>query len=288
METKEKRIKLDKPKAFESGINIKGKVCVITGASSGIGLEYCRVFAEAGASVVCMISRNIEKLQNVSAKLQEDLVGEVFWVYQADLSIQSEVEKVISTIQRDHSRIDLFVANAGIYNRSPGLEAWSKEDFDETFSINTMHLLHSINLVLPIFQMQKQGCFVVSSSACGLFSILDDLNYNISKAAAVSIAEYLAIKYGSKGINTVCVCTKTVDTPLNRVNGVLQYNKELSPRILLPRQVAMKVRECIQNGSFMVLLPEKELKNPLMERALDYDVWLKSAIKFHDKCMGQK
>eukprot|EP00924_Labyrinthula_sp_SR-Ha-C_P008769 snap_masked-scaffold_2-processed-gene-1.44-mRNA-1 protein AED:1.00 eAED:1.00 QI:0/-1/0/0/-1/1/1/0/273 len=266
-------------KAFTTGFQIEGKVCVVTGGSSGIGLEYCKTFIQQNARVVCIIARDQNKINLRIEELKRELNFNTIYGYKADVSNRNEVEAVIDRIITEHNTIDLFAANAGVYQRNQGLDNWSSTQFNLTFNTNTMQILYAVNKLLPIFKTKGSGCFVISSSAAALFPILDDLNYLVSKSAALTIAEYLAVQHARDGIRTVCVCTSGVDTPLNMVDGRVRLNPELNPMELHASDVAAAVADAVIAGKFMVALPKERWQNGLAVKGRNYDEGVRDCIK---------
>ena len=85
---------------------------------------------------------------------------------------------------------------------------------DRIISVNTMQHVHTARHLFPLFEARGQGAMLVTASAAGLLTQVGSLPYAVTKAAAVSIAEWLAISYGGKGINVSCLCPQAVESAM--------------------------------------------------------------------------
>ncbi|EUJ21902.1 short chain dehydrogenase family protein [Listeria aquatica FSL S10-1188] len=130
--------------------NIQDKVIIITGASSGIGMESARLLVANGAKVM-LFARREEKLQQLTKELGEENCGYVT----GDVRLPSQVEKLVQETIRRFKKVDVLFANAGIMPAS-SISELKLEEWNEMININIKGVLNSIASVLPKFIAQKK------------------------------------------------------------------------------------------------------------------------------------
>jgi NAD(P)-dependent dehydrogenase (short-subunit alcohol dehydrogenase family) len=127
------------------GKKLEGKIAVITGGNSGIGLATAKRFVTEGAYV--FITGHRQKQLNLAvSEIGKNVMG-----IQSDVSNLADIDKIYTTIKDQKNRIDIIFANAGIAQFAP-LEKISEEHFDKIFRINVKGLLFTVQKLLPIFQ----------------------------------------------------------------------------------------------------------------------------------------
>ncbi len=138
-----------------------GRVCVLTGATSGVGYQAARRLAQSGARLVT-VCRNRQKAANVQEELRRDYDAHVE-VVQADLSRLADVRRAAETIQAQHPRIDVLINNAGVFHTRRTL---TKDGFEAAFGVNHLASFLLTRLLLPtilasaparIIQVNSQG-----------------------------------------------------------------------------------------------------------------------------------
>lgn len=155
---------------------LKGKIALITGASSGIGRAMARSLAADGVHVIA-VGRSAERLQETA-----DSLGTETLVIPTDLTRPEEVERVVAESQKRFGRIDILLANAGLY--IPGDIMDSEADsWDELLSVNVNSVFRLIRAVLPSMIERKNGDIIVTSSVSGHQVIHWEPVYNASKHA---------------------------------------------------------------------------------------------------------
>jgi 3alpha(or 20beta)-hydroxysteroid dehydrogenase len=199
--------------------SIDGKVAVITGGASGIGLATARRFAEAGARVV------LADVTESSALASE--IGGSF--LRTDVSREEEVEALMGRAAKDHGRIDVVINNAGIATDANQLEAVPAADFERAFHVNTMSVVFGIKHAIP--HMHEGGSIINTASSAGVQGVPTYGAYAASKSAIVSITRTAALELAPRGIRVNCVCPGTVDTPMAYQEG-LEAELALAPKIM--------------------------------------------------------
>jgi NADP-dependent 3-hydroxy acid dehydrogenase YdfG len=165
--------------------NIKDKVVVITGASSGLGEATARRLAELGAKVV-LGARRIDRLEALAAELS---LGKDA-IVQTDVSRCAEVKRLVDHAVTLHGRIDVIVNNAGLMPQSP-LERCKVDDWDRMIDVNLKGVLYGIAAALPYMKAQKSGHIINVSSVAG---------HKVRAAGAVYAATKTAVRVISEGL----------------------------------------------------------------------------------------
>ncbi|MGO7424035.1 SDR family NAD(P)-dependent oxidoreductase, partial [Rhizobium ruizarguesonis] len=124
---------------------LEGKIAVITGGSSGIGLATAKRFVEEGAQVV-IIGRREKALQEAAA-----LIGKSVTTVVGDVSRLEDLDRLYATVKDKHGHIDILFANAGAGTVAP-LAAATEAHFDQTFDVNVKGLFFTVQKALPLFK----------------------------------------------------------------------------------------------------------------------------------------
>ena len=200
---------------------LEGKVALITGVGSGIGLAAANLFAEQGASVFG-VDYNLEAGQALAAKLlQKNLRFEFF---AADLSTEEACLKTVAQCYKTYGRIDILYNNAGI----SVIEPFPKIDGDtleRIFAINFMSVFFLCQQVIP--KMQQQGYGVIINTASELAIVAQPLYsaYCASKGAVLSLTRALALEYAQDNIRINALCPGPVETQMLQ----MEFDSDLNP-----------------------------------------------------------
>lgn len=181
----------------------KGKVCVVTGGASGIGEATARAFAEAGARGVVVADLNVEKL----AKVASDIDG---LAVVTDVAKESDIQALISAAEAKYGPVDVFYSNAGISRA--GMESAPDADWDLNWRVHVLSHVFAARALVPGMLARGSGYLLNTASAAGLLTSMNSMAYGVTKAAAVSLAEHLAIQYGDRGIGVSVLCPQSVLT----------------------------------------------------------------------------
>ena len=164
-------------------IELKGKVVLVTGASSGFGMDAARLFAYEGCSVV-LAARRIDRLQELAASIQAQ-GGEAFAV-PVDVADREEIEIMVDTVLDIYGRVDILFNNAG-FGRLAWLENMSAErDIEMQIAVNLLGVIQVSHAVLPGMLKRRSGHIINMSSVAGWI-------------APPTYAVYSASKYGVRG-----------------------------------------------------------------------------------------
>jgi NAD(P)-dependent dehydrogenase (short-subunit alcohol dehydrogenase family) len=185
----------------------ENKVVVITGGSDGIGLATAKLFASEGAHVY-ITGRRQELLDEAVKEIGHGAVG-----VQGDVSNSADVARLYERIKRDHQRVDVVFANAGIYEAAP-LDAIDDTVFDSTFDVNVKGVLFTVQKALPL--MAAGSAVVLNGSVAGSKGLPGQSLYNASKAAVRSFARSWTNDLQQRGIRVNVVSPGGTETRMIR------------------------------------------------------------------------
>jgi NAD(P)-dependent dehydrogenase (short-subunit alcohol dehydrogenase family) len=192
-------------------VSLDGKIAIVTGASSGIGLAITRAYLDAGAAGVVAVFRRAEmppELEAAQKAYPDKLV-----IVRGDVAEeQSAIDFTRAALDR-FGRIDVFVSNAALSIVKP-LHLHTPEDWDTVMNANVKSLYWAARHVLPVMMEQKQGLILISGSISGEAGIPTQGAYAPSKGALHQMTRQMAIEYAQYGIRVNTVACGTVDTPI--------------------------------------------------------------------------
>lgn len=194
---------------------LENKVAVITGATSGMGLETAKLFLAEGAKVV-LTGRSQEKLN----ALKDDLSGDYLLV-NAEASSITDSKMLIEKTVDAFGKIDILFLNAGIF-RIETVDQLTTEIFDEVYNINVRGPLFTVQAAHEYFN--EGASIIFNTSITDIKGFPGMAAYASSKAALRSITRTLAAEYGPKGIRVNAVSPGPIDTPIYGKHNVPQEN----------------------------------------------------------------
>ena len=173
---------------------IKGKVVVITGASSGIGEATALLLAERGAKVV-LGARGLDRLEALADRIARAGGGAVY--ARTDVKRREDLSNLVKLACERYGKLDVLVNNAGIMPVSP-LDDLRVKDWEEMIDINIKGVLYGIAAALPVFRKQGFGHFVNIASTAGHKTVPNQSVYSGTKFAVRAISEGLRQEAGDK------------------------------------------------------------------------------------------
>ena len=203
---------------------LKGKVAVITGASSGIGAETALLFASEGACVI-LVARSEEKLAAVIHDIRTS--GGTATAISADVSKCDDCERVIDTAVKQFGHIDILVNNAGMADKHRPITRTDNDWWREVCSVNQDSIFYLCRAALGVMENAGQGSIVNISSIGGVFGS-SGISYSASKSAVIGMTKNIAIQYAGKGIRCNAVCPGPTPTPLNTPEMLATFDKEFA------------------------------------------------------------
>ena len=198
-------------------LGLKGRVCVVTGASGGIGLEVTRQLCDEGAKVV-MVSRDPEQLAAMREVVRAE-GGEVEVVVQ-DVTVDCAGQHIIASAKQSFGKVDVLVNNAGVAEWKP-LEEASEDDFRFEFEMSVIAPLNLMRAAIPEMAEQGWGRVVNVSSTAGKrpSSMMPD--YSVGKAAMLSLSRQFAERHASEGVMVNAICPGPTASDLWMAEGGL-------------------------------------------------------------------
>jgi len=192
---------------------LAGKVAVITGANSGIGLETAKRFVEEGAHVV-ITGRRKDELDKAAAEIGENVIA-----VQGDVSHLEDLDRLYAEVKAKFGHIDILFANAGLGQVAP-LGTVTEEHFDREFDINVKGLFFSVQKALPLFK--DGGSIILNSSVAGHKGIGGFSVYSATKAAVRSFARTWTSDLKDRKIRVNAISPGPIETPIFGKLGLTQ------------------------------------------------------------------
>jgi len=246
-------------------MELSGTVIVVTGAARGIGRALARGFAKASPKAVVVADLNGAGAAAVAREIGGTAIT-------CDVSREADVERLIDEVETTAGPIDIFCSNAGIAVGG-GPEARDAE-WQRIWEVNLMSHVYIARHLVPRMVSRKRGYIVGTVSAAGLLNHLFATPYGVTKAAALSFFEWLAIAHGDDGIHVSCLCPQGVKTDMLQAERAQLGIDFLTAGALEPEEVANAVVSGIEDERFLIL-PHPEVAEYFKRKADDYDRWLR-------------
>jgi NAD(P)-dependent dehydrogenase (short-subunit alcohol dehydrogenase family) len=217
---------------------LEGKIAVITGGNSGIGLATAQRFVEEGAYVF-ITGRRQSELDEAVKQIGDNIAG-----VQGDVSNFADLDRLYATVKQKKGRLDILFANAGVAEFA-SLGEITEAHFDKTFSINVKGLLFTVQKALPL--IQDGGSIILNASIAASKGIEASSIYNATKAAIRSFARSWTVDLKHRKIRVNAISPGPIDTPglrnLVKTDGLLEQIKAMVPlgRMGTPDEVAKAV-----------------------------------------------
>jgi NAD(P)-dependent dehydrogenase (short-subunit alcohol dehydrogenase family) len=258
-------------------MDVAGKVVVVTGGASGIGMALVERFHREGARALIVGDLNGEGAEGVAAS-----VGGVG--LQVDVTREADVVRLARTAEDRFGQIDLFCSNAGVSVRDVDMDnaASTPDDgWELGWGVNVMAHVYAARAALPGMIARGDGYFLNTVSAAGLLSQIGSAIYSTTKHAAVGFAESLAITHRHHGIRVSILCPQAVDTPM--LGGA--RGSQSVDGVLSPEEVAGSVVDGLARESFLIL-PHPQVLEYMQRKSGDYDRWLRGMVRLRDSVMA--
>lgn len=220
-------------------MDLSGRVAFITGASGGLGAQFARTLASAGAAVV-LASRRIEKLKELRAQIDGE--GGDAHVIELDVTNLASIKSAVAHAETEVGSIDILVNNSGI-STTQRIQDVSENDFDDVFEINVKGAFFVAQEVgkrmLARAQGSAPGSFtggrIINVASMAGLKVLPKIGvYCMSKAAVIQMTKAMALEWGKFGINVNAICPGYIDTDINHQHWQTEQGKKLIQ--MLPRK----------------------------------------------------
>lgn len=192
-----------------SGNRLAGKVAIITGAASGIGLAAARRFVQEGARVV-VVDLNESNVSQVVGELgAERTLGFV-----ADVTNEERVAQLVATTVERFGKVDIYYNNAGIPMAATPVEDLDLATWQRIMGVNTTAIFLAAKAVVPQMKRQGGGSIIVTASTSGIRPRPGLSAYSASKGAAILLTKALAIELAPAHIRVNAICPVAANTPM--------------------------------------------------------------------------
>lgn len=233
----------------------RSKTVLITGGTSGIGLEAVRAFSSRGANVVFTGRREAEGLAIMNELRARD--ENVFFV-QADVTIENDHLNVFNFIETMFGNLDIAFNNAGVELES-SITALSFADYRKIFDINVWGVIAAMKFEIELMSQQQRGVIVNTSSIAGHVGVPGFSAYSASKHAIEGLTKTTALEYATQGIRINCIAPAFILTPMveryiGQDDTKMRQLASLHPngRLGLPEEVVSAVLFlCSSSASFI-------------------------------------
>ncbi len=218
--------------------NLKGKVALITGASSGLGARFAEILSAEGA-IVALAARRTDKLADLAARIEQ--AGGTAISVKLDVTDIPGIRAAVAEVEQKLGRIDILLNNSGVSAQGKLLDV-TPEDYDFTMNTNTKGAFFVAQAVARgMVERKIEGRIVNIASVAGL-RVLGQLSvYCMSKAAVVHMTKAMALEWARYGINTNAICPGYIETEINRDYWATDGGKKLIS--ILPRRRVGDVKD---------------------------------------------
>lgn len=194
-----------------SRLELNGKVAVVIGGTSGIGLAIARGFADAGADVI-PTSRRLEQVQAAAAEIEQR--GRRSLRISSDVSDRNSLQQVLDEAIKAFGKVDILVNSAGRTKRAPTLD-FSEEDWDSILDTNLTGTLRAAQVFGRHMLEREYGSIINIASLSTFVALYEVAAYSASKAAVASLTKSLAIEWSQRGVRVNAIAPGVFRTPLN-------------------------------------------------------------------------
>jgi NAD(P)-dependent dehydrogenase (short-subunit alcohol dehydrogenase family) len=220
-------------------IDLSGRVAFVTGASSGLGTQFAKTLAAAGAGVV-LAARRVERLKSLRAEIEAS--GGDAHVVALDVTDPASIRAAVAHAETEMGAIDILVNNSGV-SQTQKLTEITPEVYDQIMNTNTRGAFFMAQEVAKRMIARSKGLapgtftggrIVNIASMAGLRVISQLGVYAMSKAAVVHMTRAMALEWGRYGINTNAICPGYIDTEINHLHWKTEAGQRLVQ--MLPRK----------------------------------------------------
>ena len=220
-------------------IDLSGRVALVTGASGGLGAQFARTLARAGAGVV-LASRRVEKLKELRARIEGE--GGDAHVVELDVTDHDSIKAAVAHAETEMGSIDILINNSGV-STTQRIQDVTPEDYDFIFDTNVKGAFFVAQEVGKRMLARSRGAApgsftggrIINIASMAGLKVLPQIGaYCMSKAAVVQMTRAMALEWGRFGINVNALCPGYIDTEINHSHWQTEQGQKLIS--MLPRK----------------------------------------------------
>lgn len=256
---------------------------IVTGGGSGIGEAIAHAAHSEGASHLVVVDLDGPQAERVAAD-----IGDTASAATVDVSDEAAIVELVEATESKHGPIGAFVSNAGFVTVA-GLED-SNDAIQKMWEVHCMAHIYAARAVVPSMIANGGGYLLNTASAAGLLSQIGSMTYSITKAAAVSLGEWLSITHHHQGIRVSVLCPQAVRTNIvvnspdfvegdSGEAGDFDSGVAAGDGVLEPDDVARLCIEAMRDERFLVL-PHPDVATYAERKGSDRDRWLAGMRRF--------
>ena len=220
-------------------IDLEGRVALVTGASSGLGSQFARTLAKAGAGVV-LAARRVDKLMSLRAEIESE--GGDAHVVELDVTDHDSIKSAVAHAETEMGTIDILINNSGVSTTQKLVDV-SPKDYDFIMDTNTRGAFFVAQEVGKRMIARSRGTApgtftggrIVNIASMAGLRVLSQIGvYCMSKAAVIHMTRAMALEWGRFGINVNAICPGYIDTEINHHHWKTEAGQKLVQ--MLPRK----------------------------------------------------
>ncbi|HEY1095867.1 MAG TPA: 3-hydroxybutyrate dehydrogenase [Alphaproteobacteria bacterium] len=240
-----------------SGVVLDGKVALVTGSTSGIGLGIAKALAEQGAHIMLNGLGSDEQIAQAKAEISQ--AGHKVSFHPADLTKPDQIAALIASTIENFGRIDILVNNAGIQHVA-ALDEFPPEKWEQIIQLNLVAAFHTLRLAIPYMKKQGWGRVINMASAHALVASPFKSAYVAAKHGLAGLTKTLALEVAQQNITVNAICPGYVKTPLvenqiadqAKARGITE--EEVIKNVLLAAQPTKKFTTVEQVAGLAIFL----------------------------------
>jgi NAD(P)-dependent dehydrogenase (short-subunit alcohol dehydrogenase family) len=191
---------------------LEGKIALITGGASGIGLATAKLLAEEGAGIVIA---DINAVQGEQAAQEINTAGGQAIYVACNVALSADCQHAVQAAVEQFGRLDILFNNAGTIRRADVI-CTSEEEWDRVMDVNVKSIFLMSKFAIPEMFKQGSGAIINTGSGWGIKGGRNAVSYCASKGAVVNMTRAMAIDHGPQNIRINCICPGDTDTPMLR------------------------------------------------------------------------
>lgn len=239
-------------------LDLSGRVAFVTGASGGLGAQFARTLARAGAAVV-LASRRVEKLKDLRAEIEGE--GGDAHVLELDVTDHDSIKSAVAHAETEVGSIDILINNSGV-STTQRLQDVQEDDYDFIFNTNVKGAFFVAQEVGKRMLARAKGSApgtytggrIINIASMAGLRVLPQIGvYCMSKAAVVQMTKAMALEWGKFGINVNAICPGYIDTEINHHHWQTEQGQKLVQ--MLPRKRVGKAEDL---DAVLVMLASNE------------------------------